>query len=148
VQERQHFLHDAYSHTSKQRLFASHADMPFTSKPLLNILQSGELETIKQKATYVGMPRKGGNVDFEKRLCSPLRTSKRRAQDYITMVNDFFVVLAVGTRKGAYSLDIPEIDNWLAEPDSERHFLELWPEMRPSTKRHLAQMRKYKDEER
>lgn len=148
VQEMQHFLRGAYSHTSKQRWFAGQGDSAFISKPLLKILQGGELETIKQKATYVGMPRKGRNVDLEKQLCCPFRTPKRRAQDYITMVNDYFVVLAVGTRKGLYVLDIPEIDEWLAEPEFERHFLELWPKMRPSAERQLARMRKYEDEER
>jgi hypothetical protein len=114
----------------------------------LKVLQNGELESIKQKATYVGMPRKGRNIDFEKRLSSPSRTSKRQAEDFITMVNDYLVDLAVGIRKGFYSLDIPEIDDWLAEPEFEQHFVELWPKMRSATKKQVARMRVHEDAER
>jgi len=64
------------------------------------------------------------------------------------MVNDYIIDLAVGIRKGYYILDIPEIDNWLAEPETERHFLELWPLMRQATKTRLERMRKYDDIER
>jgi AbiV family abortive infection protein len=148
IEDMQQFLRGVYSHTSKQSWFAGQVDSPFVSKPLLRILQTGELENIKQKATYVGMPRKGKNINFDKRLTSPNRTSRRRAKDFITMVNDYIIELAVGTRKGFYSLDIYEIDDWLAELETERHFLELWPLMRKTTKKRLEEMRKYNDIER
>jgi AbiV family abortive infection protein len=145
IQDMQQFLRGVYSHTSKQRWFASQVDTSFVSKPLLRILQTGKLENIKQKATYVGMLRKGKNINFDKRLASPKQTSRRRAEDFITMVNDYIIELAVGIRKGYYSLDIPEIENWLTELETERDFLELWPLMRKATKKHLERMRKYDD---
>ncbi|MBI5870863.1 MAG: AbiV family abortive infection protein [Actinobacteria bacterium] len=148
VHEMQRFLRGAYSHTKKQKWFASHADSPFISKPLLRVLREGELEAIKQKATYVGLPRKGNNIDFEGRMMNPSRISKRCAESYITLVNDYLVDLSVGVRKGCYVLDIPEIDDWLAEPEFEQHFRELWPMMRISTKRRIDQMLKYNDIER
>lgn len=144
----QQFLRGGYSHTSKQSYFAGHVDSPFVSKQLIGILQTGELENIKQKATYVGMPRKGKNINFDKRLTSPKQTSRHRTEDFITMVNDFIIELAVGIRKGFYGLDIYEIDDWLAEPETERHFLELWPLMREATKKRLERMRKHDDIER
>lgn len=145
VQDMQLFLRGVYSHTSKQKWFASQVDSPLISKPLLNILQAGWVDNIKQKATYVGMPRKGRNIDFDKRLTSPKYTSRRRAENFITMVNDYIIDLAVGIRKGFYSLDIPEIEDWLAELETERHFLELWPLMRKTTNNRLQKMRKSKD---
>ena len=148
IEDMQQFLRSGYSHTSKQRWFAGHVDSPFVSKQLIRILQTGELENIKQKATYVGMPRKGKNINFDKRLTSPRQTSRHRTEDFITMVNDYVIELAVGIRKGFYSLDIYEIDDWLAEPDTERHFLELWPLMGKATKRRLEEMRKHDDIER
>jgi AbiV family abortive infection protein len=148
IEDMQQFLRDVYSHMSKQRWFAGQVDRPFVSKPLLRILETGELENIKQKATYVGMPRKGKNINFDKRLTSPKQTSRRLAEDFITMVNDYIIDLAVGIRKGYYSLDIPEIDNWLAELETERHFLELWPSMRKATKKRLESVRNYDDIER
>jgi len=148
LEDMQQFLRGGYSHTSKQSWFASHVDSPFVSKQLIRILQTGELENIKQKATYVGMPRKGKNINFDKRLTSPKLTSRNRTEDFITMVNDYIIELAVGIRKGFYSLDIYEIDDWLAEPETERHFLELWPLMREATKKRLERMRKHDDIER
>jgi len=148
IEDMQQFLRGGYSHTSKQSYFARHVDSPFVSKQLIRILETGELEKIKQKATYVGMPRKGKNINFDKRLTSPKQTSRHRTEDFITMVNDFIIELAVGIRKGFYSLDIYEIDDWLAEPETERHFLELWPLMREATKKRLERMRKHDDIER
>jgi AbiV family abortive infection protein len=148
IEDMQQFLRGGYSHTSKQSYFARHVDNPFVSKQLIRILETGELEKIKQKATYVGMPRKGKNINFDKRLTSPKQTSRHRTEDFITMVNDFIIELAVGIRKGFYSLDIYEIDDWLAEPETERHFLELWPLMREATKKRLERMRKHDDIER
>jgi AbiV family abortive infection protein len=147
TQDMQQFLRGVYSHTSKQSWFAGQVHYgPFSvSKPLLRILETGELENIKQKSTYVGMPRKGKNIDFDKRLTSPKQTSRRRAEDFITMVNDYIIELAVGTRKGFYSLDIPEIYDWLSEPETERHFLEIWPLMRQAPKKRLEDMRKHDD---
>jgi AbiV family abortive infection protein len=150
IEDMQQFLRGVYSHTSKQSWFASqvHYGPFFVSKPLLRVLETGELENIKQRATYVGMPRKGKNINFDKRLTSPKRTSRRRAEDFITMVNDYIIELAVGTRKGFYIPDISEIDNWFAELETERHFLDLWPLMRKATKKRLERMGKYDDLER
>ena len=148
IEDLQQFLRGGYSHTSKQSYFARRVDSPFVSKQLIRILETGELEKIKQKATYVGMPRKGKNINFDKRLTSPKQTSRHRTEDFITMVNDFIIELAVGIRKGFYSLDIYEIDDWLAEPETERHFLELWPLMREARKKRLERMRKHDDIER
>jgi len=147
IQDMQQFLRGVYSHTSKQSWFAGQAHYgPFSvSKPLLKILETGELENIKQKATYVGMPRKGKNINFDTPLTSPKQTSRHRAEDFITMVNDYIIELAVGTRKGFCSLDIPETYDWLAEPETERHFLEIWPLMREATKKRLERMRKHDD---
>jgi len=148
IEDMQQFLRGGYSHTSKQRWFAGQVHRPFVSKQLIRILETGELENIKQKATYVGMPRKGRDINFDKRLTSPKQTSRRLAEDFITMVNDYIIELAVGIRKGYYGLDIPEIDDWLAEPETGRHFLELWSLMRKATKKRLESVRNYDDIER
>jgi AbiV family abortive infection protein len=148
LQQIQEYLRDdVYSHTSKQRRFASQVYSPSISKPLFSVLQSGELEAIKQRATYISLPRKGKDIDFEKRMTSPSHTSKRRAEEYITLVNDFLIDLAVGCRKLFYILDIPEIDDWLAKPELELHFRELWPNMRVAAKRRIARMLEYEDRE-
>jgi len=141
----QKWLRGTYSHTTKQIWFAGQARDFFVSKTLVHILQTGELEQIKQNSTYVGLPRKRKGVDFRKRLVTPFRASKKRTMDLITAVNDYLIVLSLGTRKGVYILDVPEIDDWLAEQSFERHFRELWPHMRTSTKRHIVKLEKFED---
>ncbi len=144
----QHCMRQSYHHIAKQKWFARLANDFFVSKPLVRMLQKGKLEEIKQKATYVGFPRKGKNLDFHKRVIAPFRTSKKRAEDFITAVNDYLIILAVETRKGVCGLDITKIDDRLAEERFEKHFCDLWPIMRPSTKLHLDKLRQYDDEER
>jgi len=148
VEDMRQFLRGGYSHTAKQRWFAHHVDSPFVSKQLIETLETGELESIRQKATYAGMPRKGRDINFDKRLVSPKQTSRRLAANFITMVNDYIIELAVGIRKGYHGLDIPEIEDWLADPETERRFLDLWPLMRKATKKRLESARDYDDIER
>lgn len=142
------WLRDTFSHVAKQRWFARHAQELFVSQTILSILRSGELESIKQRATYVGFPRKKKGPNFDKRLGTPFRASRKRAAEFITAVNDFLIVLAVSTRKGVYSLDIADVDNRLAQREFEEHLAALWPIMRPSTRRHVERLRKLEDEER
>lgn len=146
LKEIQKWLRGTYSHISKQRRFVRDIHSPIFSKPLLRDLLDGQLELIKQKATYVGLSRKKNNIDFEKRMTTPFRTSNRRADEYITMVNDYFVELAIGIRKGVYIIDIREINDWLANPEVEQKFRKLWPKMRPSTKRRVDKMLKWEDD--
>ena len=148
IEELQKEMLYSYSHSRKQKWFISDWDEPYFSKPLLQMLRHGDLETIKQRATYVGIPRKGKNIDFKKRMTSPFRASKKIAEKLVTLVNDYIVVMAIGIRKSAYMLDIDEIDDWLAQKEVEDHFVNLWPKMQPSAKRFVDRMRKYEDAER
>jgi AbiV family abortive infection protein len=144
--EIQRWLCRTYSHTAKQIWFAGQARDFFVSKTLVQILQTGELEQIKQNSTYVGLPRKRKGVDFRKRLMTPFRASKTRTMDLITAVNDYLIVMSLGIRKGVYMLEVPEIEDWLAEKSFESHFRELWSHMRSSTKRHMAELEKLEDD--
>lgn len=144
----QEWLQQSFSHVAKQRWFARRADHSFVSQTLVRILRSGELEIIKQKATYVGFPRKKRGIDFDKRIRTPFRSSRKRTMDFITAVNDNLIVMSLGTRKGVYMGEfvVPEIDDLIAEQSFERHFRELWPYMRPSTKSHIAKLEKFEDD--
>jgi len=148
IQEMQDWLQTGYSHVKKQNWFSGQASAPLLSKSLQRLIASGKLEQIKQRATYVGIPRRGRTVDFSHRYTTPQTTSKRLAQDLVTMVNDYLLDLSLGVRKGFYLLDIPQVDDWLADPATERRFMKLWPIRRPSTIRRLALLREHEDEDR
>jgi len=149
-QELQECLQQSFSHVAKQRWFARRVDDSFLSQTLVRLLRSGELEVIKQKATYVSFPRKNRGIDFDKRIGTPFRTSRKRTTGFITAVNDYLIVLSLGTRKGVGmgEFAVPQIDDWLAEQSFERHFRELWPHMRPSTRRRIAELEKLEDDPR
>src|SRR5450759_439444 len=104
IEQLQESILASYSHTIKQRWFINENrdDERFISKPLIRILKDGNLERIKQQATYVGLPRKGKNINFKKRMTSPFRISKKTTEKLITLVNDYIVVMAVGIRKGYF----------------------------------------------
>jgi AbiV family abortive infection protein len=144
----QEWLQMSFSHVAKQRWFARRADHTFVSQTLIGILRSGKLEVIKQKSTYVGFPRTKKGINFDKKVRTPFRTSRKRTMDFLTAVNDYLIVLSLATRKGVYIGDfaVPEIDDWLAEQSFEQHFRELWPHMRPSTKRHITKIEKLEDD--
>lgn len=148
IREMQDWLQTGYSHIRKQNWFLGQASGPILSKPLQRLIAGGKLEQIKQRATYVGIPRKGRVIDFGRRYTTPRTTSARLAQDLVTMVNDYLLDLSLGVRKGFYGLDIPQVDDWLANPATERHFAQLWPLRRPSTIKRLARLREHDDEER
>jgi len=146
-EELQEWLQMSFSHVAKQRWFARR-DHFCVSQTLVRILRSGDLEVIKQIATYVGFPRKKRGIDFSKRIRTPFRTSRKRTMDFLTAVNDCLIVMSLGTRKGVCmgEFAVPEIDDLLAEQSFELHFRELWPHMRPSTKRHITKIENLEDD--
>ncbi len=145
-EELQECLQQSFSHVAKQRWFARRADYSFVSQTLIRILRNGELEVIKQNATYVGFPRKKRGIDLGKRVRTPFRTSRKRTIGFLTAVNDCLIVTSLGTRKGCMGeFTVPAIDDWLADPSFEQHFRELWPHMRPSTEKYLKRLNKFDD---
>jgi AbiV family abortive infection protein len=136
----------SFSHRAKQQWFARHAEFD-VSRRLMRLLRNGDLERIKQDATYVGFPRKGKRADLTKRVRTPFRTSRRTTEQLITEVNDFLVTLALGTRKGLYILDIPEIHDWISQPQFEAHLRRAWPRMRKSVARRIRAIERLDDQE-
>ena len=128
----QDWLKSTYSHRTKQKWFASQDLELLVAKPMLRILQSGELEDVKQKAIYVGFPRGRNRIQYEKRLQTPFRKSKRRVEGLITVVNDFLILMAVGTRKGVLVVDVPQIASTIAEHEFEIRLCKTWQTSRPS----------------
>lgn len=60
------------------------------------------LDTNKQDSFYVGYPKKkGGNADIEKKLRSPFRITRKKAEEQITILNDYILLEALKVLKGA-----------------------------------------------
>jgi AbiV family abortive infection protein len=138
----------SYSHPRKHLWFVYQGGIipPEWPKALIALLETGQLEAIKQRITHVGFPKTKKGIDFSGRV-SAARCSERAVMRWITLVNDFFIESAVGTRKGFRGFDIPEIDAWLVENECEKHFVNIWPHMRRSTRRTVEAWRKEPDAE-
>ncbi len=122
----------SYSHRSKQGWFATHAELP---QKLYQLLFDGKLEERKQKSVYVGFFRNKKKIDFSKRISTPASTSRKRASEYITTVNDFLIGLSVGIRMEVYELDIEEVNGRLRDETFEKQLRKMWPIMRSPTKK-------------
>lgn len=146
IQDIQEFLGGAFSHIHKHAWFASECE-DVIPMPILRLIRSGTLEAMKQRSTYVGLGRRRGTIDLRSRLATPFGASKKRVETLITLVNDYFISQALGVRKGMCSAEIPEIEVWFAQAETEQRFLTLWPSMRPVTRRRVERMRRFEDAE-
>jgi AbiV family abortive infection protein len=106
--DEQEWLRLLYSHTDKHKAFLRHAWEHYS--PKLHEAANGELDLRKQKATYVGLPKKGRLVNVNGRVSLPNATTQADAKQMISLV--------AGEVKGAYKtiaedewcFDMPELD--------------------------------------
>lgn len=64
------------------------------------------LDINKQDSFYVGYPKKkGGNADIEKKLRSPFRIGRKKAEEQITILNDHILLEALRVLKGVSGFD-------------------------------------------
>ncbi len=105
-----------YNHKLKQLGFASRITLHSVPKsPFWRIAESGELEKIKQDALYVGIYGHKGLADPGVRIKNPLTISPKRAEKYITLVNDFLIDITVGELDGWYGVDAENIEEQLTK---------------------------------
>ena len=74
-----------YLHPEKQQAFLWHEHFEF-SPALHHAAKSGDLERRKQRATYVGLPKRGKLIDVNARVSSPTATTQADAKQFISLV--------------------------------------------------------------
>jgi AbiV family abortive infection protein len=104
-------LLDTYSHITKQTIFQN---------DIASFLKSGKftthvphLESSKQNAIYVGLPRKKKTVNLKGKIIVPFAVSAKLARRQITALNDLLLDLAFGIRDGYYSWDTFEVERMM-----------------------------------
>ena len=113
VEEAWQFMRiDLRNHVIKQSVFANRARPPrydFKTRTSIGdwfwkLVLSGDLERLKQSATYVGLST-GKSAKARTRIASPSRISARRARAFITVVSDYLIDLVVGHLRDYYDAD-------------------------------------------
>ncbi len=132
------WLKGAYDHGLKQRQFAWAAKDTLPRK-IFKRISEGALERDKQRGFYVGLPRRGKDLDLLARVSSPHLISRRFAEAQITSVNDFFVVFAVGCASETLGLDIPVVEEMLTLKLA-RSLLRRWPRMHREAKHYILRL--------
>ena len=108
------FLDRVFSHRFKQSSFARHLEVMGRSS-FFRSLYGGELETLKQRSVYVGLPRHRKSIDLKGRINNPLKVGQVKAQKQITDVNDCLLDFTLGVIKQVYIVDSPSVEDSLNE---------------------------------
>jgi AbiV family abortive infection protein len=134
-QEAEKFLEMFYSHRAKQAWFAGNY-IPSLTRRMIGWICEGRLEEEKQRALYVGLPRRQGRAHLKGRVVTPFNVGRKRAESLITLVNDFFMALTIGVRTRDLMLDVEELNSLLTFSLAKR-LHKLWPQTGASAKRYI-----------
>lgn len=133
-----------YDHKVKQRTFAWNVDLPNYCRRAVQDIFDGKAEIQKQAATYVGLRRVGKSIDYGGTIVNPLKLRAEVASAQITVVNDFLLVLALGSIKGTHGLDLIGIDKHFTHRFVD-HLKGSWPKMSRSAARQYASISRFDD---
>lgn len=85
----QQWLKQLYLHLKKQHAFFAKDSFDY-SPEFLETIKIGNLENLKQKATYVGLAKNNRGINVNSRISSPNQIKQNDAKKYISIVNDTF----------------------------------------------------------
>jgi len=128
--QKQNMLH---SHRIKQRVFINRAFLPrwhkgkgkFVRNALWELVQSGRLEVLKQKALYVGLSSKSSRKGSQ-RIENPLSIAQGTPKKMITTISDYLIDLVVGVIHEYYSVDTVSMESKM-DKKLLRHLMRAWP---------------------
>lgn len=107
------YLQLIYNHKSKQHNFAMNClEFPFFTKKT-NTSLIGKLEIAKQNSLYVGLERKGRNINMRGRIKHPFSITNTQTKKQITLVNDSLLEMNLRKLKGVSEYDSEEVENYL-----------------------------------
>jgi AbiV family abortive infection protein len=97
------FLKSIFQHSHKQGIFVHElgSDQP----PISKMLKDNTLETKKQNSLYVGLPKKGKNINWDGKIIVPRMVSINAVSKQITILNDALLELILGCIKRTTSVD-------------------------------------------
>jgi len=119
----QKWLKLLYYHPKKQYEFLARELFEFSPK-FVEFVKTGQLELQKQKATYVGLEKKKGNVDINSRISIPNKVKKSDAKKIISLLNDVLIEICEIKILHESYFGIEEMDNIINNELLEK--LKIW----------------------
>ncbi|MDP2208950.1 MAG: AbiV family abortive infection protein [Bacteroidota bacterium] len=113
-------LREIYSHMWKQHHFRQDVWSFLFGGSLHRKLPVDNLESLKQKAIYVGLPRSKRKINLRGRIIAPFDVSAKQAQKQITLLNDLLLERVLGVRAGYYSWDTLEVEGFSKKRFADR----------------------------
>ncbi|HLG27814.1 MAG TPA: AbiV family abortive infection protein [Paenisporosarcina sp.] len=121
------------SHRIKQRVFINRAFLPkwhnekgkLVRNNLSELVHSGELEVLKQKAFYVGLSSKSSRKGNQ-RIENPLSITQKTPKKIITTISDYLIDLVVGVIHENYIIDTVSMESKM-DKKLLRRLMRAWP---------------------
>lgn len=125
VKQEQKWLQMLYYHPRKQFAFIRQEIFQYSPK-FVDYIEKKGLEELKQKATYVGLSKKGNKIDVNSRINIPLNTKIEEVIQIVSLVNNELIEMCdLNARQdgyfGIYELDVL-IDEELKQRLKKFHF--------------------------
>ncbi len=120
---------------------------PDNAQKIANLLNSGEIEKQKQQSMYVSLPKIKNKIDLFGKISIPAKKiTESQALKQITFINDYIICHIAGLKKGAYCVDIEEVEHIL-NYNLMNHLQKIWPHMSGSAKKRYAYLMQHPDVE-
>jgi len=120
----QEWLNLLYFHPKKQKAFFGWGMSRDYSSKFIKMIENGELELKKQKATYVGLKKRKKVVDVNGKISLPTQITELDAKQLISLLNDYLKDQFEMKRYYEFHFDIAEKDALLT--DDLHHELKKW----------------------
>jgi AbiV family abortive infection protein len=106
----QEWLNLLYFHPKKQKAFFGWGMSRDYSSKFIKMIENGELEIRKQKATYVGLKKNKKVIDVNSKVSLPTQIKELDARQLISLLNDYLKDQCEMKKYYEYHFDIPEKD--------------------------------------
>jgi AbiV family abortive infection protein len=106
----QKWLSLLFIHHIKQSAFFSWSSYMEFSPKFVKLVSEKQLDYLKQKATYVGLDKKGKVIDIESRISSPKQIKLNDAKKIISLLNDHLLGICNHKINNYFAFDIDEMD--------------------------------------
>ena len=147
AEDEEEFIKVTFNHRRKQSAFAWYVDGPYP-RPLVRNILDGATEKSKQDAFYVGLPRRGRQVQLRAKICNPEHVTESRVRKQVTLVNDFAVLFALDILKGQLAVGIyDDLRDHGITHDLVVKLSRDWPDMKASERRRFEELLALPDEE-
>jgi AbiV family abortive infection protein len=97
------FLKSIFQHSHKQGIFVH--ELGLDRPPFSKLIKDNALETKKQNSLYIGLPKKGKDINWNGKIIVPKAVSKSAVRKQITILNDVLLELILGCIKRTTSMD-------------------------------------------